>query len=71
MLYYKIDVLRALKDAGYNTARIKREKLFAATTVVNLTHGEMIGSLDTLGRICALLNCQPGDLIGYKPDEKS
>jgi putative transcriptional regulator len=24
---------------------------------------------DTLGRICAVLNCQPGDILEYRPAE--
>ena len=24
---------------------------------------------DTLNKICAVLDCQPGDLLGYQPDE--
>ena len=26
---------------------------------------------DTLARICAVLQCQPGDLLEYQPDESS
>ena len=27
--------------------------------------------LDTLERICQVLNCQPGDILSYAPDEDS
>lgn len=26
---------------------------------------------DTLEKICAVLNCQPGDILEYRPDEDS
>jgi putative transcriptional regulator len=26
---------------------------------------------ETLQKICAILHCQPGDLLEYRPDEKS
>lgn len=67
MLYYKIDVLAALKAAGINTNRIKTEKIFSGETLVKLLHGEIVGAA-VLDRLCALLNCQPGDLIAWKPD---
>jgi len=67
MLYYKIDVLAALKAAGINTNRIKTEKIFSGETLVKLLHGEIVGAA-VLDRLCALLHLQPGDLIGYKPD---
>lgn len=70
MLFYKIDVLRALKDAGYNTGRLKREKILPGSTVDKL-HDGTITDHRSLDRLCALLNCQPGDLIGYKPDPKN
>ena len=30
---YKIDMLAALKDAGYNTTRLRREKLLSESTI--------------------------------------
>ena len=67
MLYYKMDVLAALKAAGINTNRIKTEKIFSGETLVKLLHGEIVGAA-VLDRLCGLLNCQPGDLIAWKPD---
>jgi len=26
---------------------------------------------DTLGKICEVLNCQPGDLLEYRPDDSA
>ena len=67
MLYYKIDVLAALKVAGYNTNTIRKKHLIPESTLTVIRAGKMIRS-ENLDRLCALLNCQPGDLIAWKPD---
>ena len=66
-LRYKLDVLAALKNAGFTTYRLKNEKILAESTVQKLRKREMV-STDNLSRICRLLNCQPGDIIEYVPD---
>ena len=62
---YKIDVLSALKDAGYNTTRLRREKLLAESTIQKLREGEPV-SWANISRICSLLDCQPGDILAYE-----
>ena len=62
---FKIDVLEALKNAGYNTTILRREKLLAEGVIQSLRDGKSI-SFQNLGRICELLNCQPGDILEYK-----
>lgn len=64
---YKIDVLEALKNAGYNSNRIRIEKLFGQSTLQQLRHGELV-SWKNIETICRLLNCQPGDILEYVPD---
>lgn len=61
---YKIDVLAALKVAGYNTTRLRREKLLSESTIQALRGGKMV-SLENVSRICSMLQCQPGDLLEY------
>ena len=67
MIKYKIDVLEALKEAGYNTNVIRQKKLLGEKTLQYIRDGKMIGitSIDT---VCALLNCQPGDIVEWIPD---
>ena len=67
MLYYKIDVLKELKEAGYNSTRIRQTGIIGSSSIEKIQRGEMIGII-TLERICAALNKQPGAIIGYKPD---
>ena len=64
---YKVDILAALKEAGYSTARIRKEKLIGEATLQQLRHGKLV-SWATVETICRLLNCQPGDLLAYKEE---
>ena len=61
---YKIDILTALKAAGYNTTRLRREKLLGESTIQQLRRNELV-SWKNIGRICELLSCQPGDILEY------
>ena len=67
MLIYKINVLEHLKQAGYNTNRIRKEKLLGENSLQYLREGKPVGA-KALNALCRLLNCQPGDIIGYIPD---
>lgn len=66
-LTYKINVLEALKRAGYTTYRLRSEKLIAESAIQKLRNGEMIGIIN-LETICKLLNCQPGDILQFVQD---
>ena len=65
---YKIDILAALKEAGYNTTRLRKEKLLSEGMIQSLREGKYI-SLQNLSKICERLDCQPGDLIEYVKEE--
>ena len=63
MLYWKVDVLEELKKAGYSSYRLRKEKIFGEANIQRLrTKGN--ASMDTLGTICKLLNCDISDIIG-------
>ena len=66
---FKADILEMLKDAGYTTYRIKKEKLLAESTVQKLRNDEMV-SIDNISRLCQVLKCQPGDIIEFVLDEE-
>lgn len=65
---YKIDVVDALKNSGYNPTRIKREKLLGESYMTQLRRGQLV-SWSAIDTICDLLDCQPGDLLEYVRDE--
>ena len=64
---YKIDVINALKEAGYNTNRIRKEKIMGESMLQKIRSGQMV-SWATMETLCELLNCQPADLIEYVKD---
>ena len=67
-IVYKTDILSALKEAGYNTNRIRKEKLLSEGVLQSLRDQKYI-SMENLARVCALLDCQPGDLIAFSREE--
>lgn len=68
-IVYKIDVLAALRAAGYTQNRIRNEKLIGQSYLTQLRHGELV-SWKTIETICQLLNCQPGDILEYKEEQQ-
>lgn len=61
---YKGDILAMMKEKGYNTTKLRKDKLLAEGVIQSLREGKYI-SMDNLSRICHLLECQPADLIEY------
>ena len=67
MLYYKINVLDALKKKGYSSYWIRQKSLIGEQQMTKIRKGE-IASKEVLNVLCGLLECQPGDIIGYRKD---
>ena len=67
-IVYKTDILSALKEAGYNTNRIRKERLLSEGVLQSL-RGQKYISMENLARVCSLLDCQPGDLIAFSREE--
>lgn len=67
MLNYKIDVLEELKERGYTTYKLRKDKLIGEAQIQKIRTGE-IASKETLNTLCKLLSCQPGDLLTYIDD---
>lgn len=63
-IQYKIDILAALKEAGYNTNRLRKEKLLSEGVIQTLRENRYI-ALQNVSKVCELLDCQPGDLIEF------
>ena len=64
---YKIDIMAALKEHGYSSTRIREEKLIGQSYLQQIRHGELV-SWKTIDTLCKLLECQPGDIVEYIPD---
>lgn len=69
MIRYKKSVLKELKAHGYNTCRLRQEKILGESTLQRLRTGGTGIRLDSLDAVCGILGCQPGDLIEWVPDE--
>lgn len=63
-LRYKMDILNALKEKGYNTNKIRTEGLLSQSTLQKFRQQQGV-SWENLETLCRLLECQPGDLIEY------
>lgn len=64
-IQYKIDVLDALKQAGYTSYRLRQERLMGERVIQQLRNGEIV-SWKTIDTLCTLLRCQPGDLVQHE-----
>ena len=66
-IIYKMDVLAALKGKGYNTNRIRKDKIMGEAMLQKIRSGQM-PSWSVLETICDLLDCQPADIIECRRD---
>ena len=66
MLVYKINVIDALKESGYNSTRILKENILSQSAMQKLRKG--VG-IKTLEQLCELLDMQPGNIIKYVESE--
>ena len=64
---YKIDIMEALKQRGYTSYQLRKEKIIGERQIQQIRNGEIV-SVACLDKLCRLLNCQPGDLIQYMAD---
>lgn len=61
---YKFDILTALKNKGYSSYTIRKEKIFGEATLTKFRNNQPISS-DVLDTLCRILKCQPGDILEY------
>lgn len=64
---YKVNVMDKLKEKGYSSTRLRKEKLLGESYMSQLRRGEMV-SWAALDTICTLLDCQPGYLLYHEKD---
>lgn len=68
MIYYKIDILKELKNKNLTTYTLKKDNILSGSLMNKIKNNNTDISLKKLDDICRLLGMQPGDIIGYKPD---
>ena len=66
----KYDKLFALLEAaGRSSTNWLRKEGMHPNVVNKLRKNERVNT-DTIDRLCALLDCQPGDIMEYSPEEE-
>lgn len=66
-LKYKIDIMEALKNNGYTSYKMRKDKIIGERQLQQIRNGEIVSNA-ILNKLCELLNCQPGDIIEYVDD---
>ena len=61
---YKTDILKLLKESGYSTYRLRKEKILGEATIQKIRNQELV-SWENISTICGLIHCQPGDILEY------
>lgn len=64
MIEYKINVLQALKEKGYSTYVLRKQKIFGEKTIQMLRDGVIVNTTN-LDKLCYLLGCDVSDIIRY------
>jgi putative transcriptional regulator len=67
-LQYKINVLDSLKEKGYTTYTLRKEKLLGESTIQKLRGGLPV-SWENLEVLCKLLDCNIGDIVEYVKED--
>ena len=64
---YKVNIMDKLKEKGYSSTRLRREKHLGESYMSQIRRGDMI-SWAALDTVCTLLECQIGDIIEHVAD---
>lgn len=67
MIIYDENIFNRLKDKGFSTYKIRKEKLISERTLQSIRDNKSV-TVETIDVLCRLLNCQPGDIMSYTPD---
>lgn len=70
MIKYKRNIIAMLAEKGLTTYVIRQNKIFTEGQLQQMRTDKLV-TQDTLDKLCAILECQPGFLLEYVPDENS
>lgn len=75
MIYLRIDVIKKMKENGFTTTRLHKDKILSSDTVRALRrcyeeHLPLSISTDSLNRICLVCGMQPGEIIEVFPSDE-
>ena len=61
-------LLALMKEKGLTTYKIRKQNIISQGALSAIKHGKSV-TTDTIAKLCAALDCQPGDILEYVPDE--
>ena len=67
-IQYKINVLKAMKDKGYSSARLRKDKIIGEATIQRLRSKQSV-SFEVLAKVCVILDCDIGDILTFVKDD--
>lgn len=71
MIRFKIDIIEALKNKGYTTTKIRKEKIIPEGTLTRIRKNDGAPvSTATINVICSILKKQPGQILEWVPDSE-
>ena len=59
-----------MAQQGISLYRLKSDKIIGSATLDNIRLSRRAITTDTINAICEYLNCQPGDIMEYVPDDQ-
>ena len=69
MIKYKINIIEALKKKGFNTTKLRNEKLLNETTLTKIRNKETTLTLNSIDKICTMLECDISDILIWQRNE--
>lgn len=57
-----------MQEKQLTTYKIRKEKIITETTLQRMRQNGNV-TTDAIANLCKALNCQPGDLMEYVPDD--
>lgn len=72
IIIFNVNVQDTLKNKGYTTYILQKKLKIPGAVVDKLKNNDpMVFNMVTINKICALLDCQPGDILEYVPDDST
>ena len=70
MIKYKRNIIDMMTKKGVTTYIIRKNKIFTESQLQQLRSDRLV-TQETLDKLCTILECQPGYLLEYLPDENT
>ena len=72
MIRFKIDILEALKEKGYNTNKLRNDKILSESTIQRIRtaykNNESLNiNMNAVHIICEILKKHPGQILEWVP----